>query len=119
MKTHIDDIVVKNVSIKVKAELIPLFTAATIRLGQKTREEAGCLRFDILQSSDVPHQFFLYEAYASMDAVQIHKSMDYFNSWRNEAEPLMLEPRQTSSLKVILSKDFTELVTEPANGTNV
>lgn len=108
---NIDDIIVKCVSIKVKPEFLSLFTEATIRLGQKTREEAGCLRFDVLQSSDVSHHFFLYEAYASMDAIKIHKNKNYYNNWRNEAEPLMMEPRRTISHKIILSKDFTELVT--------
>lgn len=44
-----------------------------------SRDEPGCLRFDVLRASDT--RFFFYEAYTDADAVDVHKAMPHFKLW--------------------------------------
>ena len=44
-----------------------------------SRDEPGCLRFDVLRASDT--KFFFYEAYVDADAVDVHKGMPHFALW--------------------------------------
>ena len=46
-----------------------------------SREEPGCLRFDVLQDMANPCRFFFYEAYVDAAAVDTHKTMPHFKPW--------------------------------------
>ena len=49
-----------------------------------SREEAGCLRFDLIRASDT--RFFFYEVYADADAVAVHKAQPHFQPWADFKE---------------------------------
>ena len=40
-----------------------------------SREEEGCLRFDVVRASET--RFFFYEAYVDADAVDVHKAQPH------------------------------------------
>lgn len=101
-----DQIIVKCVSIDVIPEHRQSFIDATIENGRRTRQEPGNLRFDILCSDENPNRFFLYEAYASHAAIAEHKNTDYYQKWREIAEPLMVKPRETREFHIVEPKDF-------------
>lgn len=46
-----------------------------------SREEEGCLRFDLLQDAENPNKFVFYEAYVDADAVAKHKTFDHYKAW--------------------------------------
>ena len=115
MEMHKRNIIVKCVTVEVIPELMPQFLSATIKNGHHTRQESGNLRFDILQSSHKQNTVFLYEAYASEEAIKEHKATVHYIEWCNQAEPCMSKPRQTLSHTIIMSKDF-ENALEADNG---
>ena len=46
-----------------------------------SRQEAGCLRFDLLQDPEKSNRFFFYEVYDDQAAVDFHKGTDHFKAW--------------------------------------
>jgi (4S)-4-hydroxy-5-phosphonooxypentane-2,3-dione isomerase len=51
---------------------------------QASRQEPGCLRFDVLRSQDGDkNEFFFYELYQNATAVDFHKTQDHYNLWAN------------------------------------
>ena len=56
--------------------------------------EPGNLRFDVLQSTEDPTRFVLYEAYASAEAAAAHKQTPHYLAWRDTVEGWMVEPRR-------------------------
>ncbi|MGN9785338.1 putative quinol monooxygenase [Nonomuraea sp. ZG12] len=51
-----------------------------------TRDEPGCLRFDVQRSADDPHRFLLYKIYRDEAAFhQEHRSAPHYPSWRAAA----------------------------------
>jgi autoinducer 2-degrading protein len=55
--------------------------------------EPGNRRFDVLQSSDDPMKFVLYEAYENAAAAAAHKSTPHYLKWRDTVAPWMAAPR--------------------------
>lgn len=49
-----------------------------------SREEPGCLRFDVIRASDT--RFFFYEAYVDAAAVDTHKAQPHFKLWSDFKE---------------------------------
>jgi len=82
------------VHVHVKAENIADFIEACRLNHQASVEEAGNRRFDILQSTEDPGCFVLYEAYASAAAAVAHKQTAHYQQWRDTVADWMAEPRQ-------------------------
>jgi autoinducer 2-degrading protein len=82
------------VHVRVKAEYVQDFIGAcrANRLGSVT--EPGNRRFDVLQSTDDPIRFMLYEAYASAEDAAGHKNAPHYLKWRDAVAPWMAAPRQ-------------------------
>lgn len=57
-------------------------------------KEPGNRRFDILQSSEDPSKFVLYEAYTNQDEAAKHKETPHYQKWRETVANWMAEPRQ-------------------------
>lgn len=51
---------------------VPQVRAALADLVRATREEPGCILFDIRQSRDAPHRFTLWEVWTSEEALKDH-----------------------------------------------
>ncbi|MGI6295939.1 MAG: antibiotic biosynthesis monooxygenase [Armatimonadota bacterium] len=82
------------VHIKVKPDCVEAFIEASLENSHASVEEAGNLRFDVLQSADDPTHFILYEAYESADDAAAHKGTDHYLLWRDKVAEMMAEPRQ-------------------------
>mmetsp|Transcript_4296 Transcript_4296/g.9566 ORF Transcript_4296/g.9566 Transcript_4296/m.9566 type:complete len:100 (+) Transcript_4296:206-505(+) len=42
-----------------------------------SRNEPGCLRFDVIETADDPNKFIFYELYSDEDAVAYHNEQPY------------------------------------------
>ncbi len=82
------------VQISVKPEHIQDFIVASQANHLASVREPGNLRFDVLQSSDDPSQFILYEAYASAADAAAHKQTTHYLAWRDAVADWMAQPRR-------------------------
>jgi (4S)-4-hydroxy-5-phosphonooxypentane-2,3-dione isomerase len=82
------------VHIDVKLENIDDFIIATRLNHEASIQEPGNRRFDVLQSSENPGHFVLYEAYDSADAAAEHKQTAHYLAWRDKVADWMAQPRQ-------------------------
>ena len=82
------------VNVHVKPAHIKDFIEATRSNHKASTQEPGNRRFDILQSSDDPGYFVLYEAYASADDALAHKDTAHYRAWRETVADWMAKPRQ-------------------------
>lgn len=81
------------VHVEVIPEFIDSFIDATRVNHEASIQEPGNLRFDVLQQSDQPTQFVLYEAYASAEDAQAHKQTTHYLTWRDTVAEWMAMPR--------------------------
>lgn len=82
------------VHVRVKPEYTADFIAATRENHLASVQESGNCRFDVLQSSDDPTRFVLYEAYAREADALAHKQTAHYLRWRDKVADWMAEPRQ-------------------------
>ncbi len=82
------------VHVHVKAEHVDDFITASLANSAASSKEPGNRRFDVLQSTDDPTRFVLYEAYASPEDAAAHKQTEHYMSWRETVADWMAEPRQ-------------------------
>ena len=85
--------IVLAVSIKIKPERIGEFVDATRRNHEGSVAEPGCLRFDVVQDTEDPGHFMLYEVYEDQTAVDAHRGTEHYARWRDAVEDLLTEPR--------------------------
>jgi autoinducer 2-degrading protein len=85
--------IVTCVSVHVKQAHIRDFIEAAKTNHKASIQEAGNLRFDVLQMDDDPTKFLLYEAYESADAAALHKETAHYKAWREKVADWMAEPR--------------------------
>ena len=86
-KAHIDD-----------------FITATEKNHKASIEEPGNRRFDVLQSTDDPAHFVLYEAYATAEDAAAHKQTAHYLEWRDRVAGWMAMPRLGELYKGLLPK---------------
>lgn len=82
------------VEVRVEPKHIDAFIEATRANHEASVGEAGCLRFDVLQSADDAARFVLYEAYRSAADAAAHKETGHYLRWREQVAPWMAVPRQ-------------------------
>ena len=85
--------IVTCVHVTVKKEHLDDFIEETIANHTASVQEPGNLRFDVLQNSDDPCTFLLYEAYESKESAAAHKSTPHYLKWREAVGDWMAVPR--------------------------
>jgi quinol monooxygenase YgiN len=83
------------VHVYVKPEHIEAFKAASLENAGSTILEPGNLRFDVLQQTDDPQRFLLYEVYRDEAGAKAHKLTSHYARWREAVEPWMAETRRS------------------------
>src|SRR5512147_2557712 len=86
-----------HVHVRVKAESVEAFKAATIENARHSVKEPGIARFDVIQQQEDPTRFVLVEVYRTVEAAGHHKDTAHYIQWRDSVAPMMAEPR--TSLK--------------------
>jgi len=97
--------IVLLVNIHVKPECLDAFRAATIENSRNSAMEPGIARFDVLQHSDDPCRFSLWEVYYTEDAVAAHKQTAHFAAWTAAVSDMMAEPRTRVWYKSVFPAD--------------
>lgn len=87
------------VHVKVKAEHVQDFIAASKQNHEGSVKEPGNRRFDVLQDANDSTRFVLYEAYASAADAAAHKNSAHYLKWRDTVAPWMESPRQGVSYR--------------------
>lgn len=82
------------VHVHVKPDHINDFIEACRLNQESSAQEPGNARFDVLQSSEDPTRFVLYEAYASAAGAAAHKETAHYLAWRETVAGWMAEPRR-------------------------
>lgn len=82
------------VHVHVKPGHVDDFLRASQANHEASVREPGNRRFDVLQSSDDPARFVLYEAYATAEDAAAHKLTAHYLAWREAVADWMAEPRQ-------------------------
>lgn len=100
--------IVTIVHISVKPDRLHEFIEATAINHRNSIQEPGNLRFDVLQSTDNPSHFVLYEAYESEEAAAAHKNTLHYQEWRNAVESWMEKPRQGFRHMVVFPSDLSK-----------
>lgn len=77
----------------VKQEYIESFKAASLDNATNSVREPGIARFDVIQLSDDPTRFVLYEAYRTADGQARHRETAHYARWRDAVADMMVEPR--------------------------
>jgi autoinducer 2-degrading protein len=82
------------VHVHVRPEHVADFIAATRDNHLGSRAEAGNIRFDVLQQSDDPTRFVLFEVFRDAEAAAAHKTTPHYLKWRDQVAAWMASPRQ-------------------------
>ncbi len=82
------------VQVVVKPEHIDDFIQASRLNHESSIKEPGNRRFDLLQSSNDPTRFVLYEAYQDAVEAAKHKETEHYLKWRETVADWMAKPRQ-------------------------
>ena len=77
-----------------------LLQAELTALIRPSRNEEGCLLYDLHRSTDVPGDFLFYEIWASREAHAIHKQTPHFLRW-NARKDTLLASRESTFWKKI------------------
>jgi (4S)-4-hydroxy-5-phosphonooxypentane-2,3-dione isomerase len=85
--------IIMFVSIEVKSEHIEAFKAASIANAGNSIQEAGIVRFDVIQQTDDPTRFALVEVYRTADDIDRHKETAHYHLWLDTVAEMMATPR--------------------------
>lgn len=80
------------VSVRVKPAQIDAFRLVASENAQKSLTEPGLIHFDVLQQSDDPTRFTLYEVYRDDAARDAHRETAHYGEWREAIKSLLAEP---------------------------
>jgi autoinducer 2-degrading protein len=83
-----------HVHVHVRPEYVEAFKQATLENARKSIQEAGNIRFDVLQQAEDPARFVLVEIYRTAEASAAHKETAHYKLWRDAVMKMMTEPRQ-------------------------
>jgi (4S)-4-hydroxy-5-phosphonooxypentane-2,3-dione isomerase len=77
------------VKARIKPELRQRFLKAIEEdaLGSE-RDEAGCLRFNVLQDAQDENVYYFYEVYKDQAALEAHRAMPHYAVWRAAVDTL-------------------------------
>src|ERR1700733_4344027 len=94
------DAVALNVAMHAKPGQELLLQAELTALVRPTRNEEGCLQYDLHRSTDSPGDFLFFEIWASREAHAEHKRTPHFLRW-NARKDTLLASRESTFWKKI------------------
>jgi len=84
-----------HVFVHVKDDQVEAFREATVENAQKSMQEEGIIRFDVVQQQDDGTRFLLADVYRSADDPAKHKETAHYKKWRDAVADMMAEPRKS------------------------
>jgi quinol monooxygenase YgiN len=77
--------------IEAEKDKIDLVKAALLKLIEPTRDEQGCLQYDLHQDNDHPEIFLFYENWETRELWQTHMNSDHLNAHKKATEEAIKE----------------------------
>src|SRR5579864_8892647 len=68
---------------------------------QSESEEAGCLRFNVLQDTKDPDVYFFYEVYKDQAAVEAHRATPHFAMWSEASKECIDGPIERTGTQTV------------------
>jgi quinol monooxygenase YgiN len=93
------------IEVQVKPEAVDEFKRATRLNAQKSLDEPGIARFDVIERSDDRTRFVLIEVYRDAEAPARHKQTAHYAAWRDAVEPMMAVPRHSTKFASVFPDD--------------
>jgi autoinducer 2-degrading protein len=94
-----------QVHIKVKPESIDDFIEATIANATSSLQEAGCVRFDLIQETAEPSHFELVEVYRDEASHAAHRETPHYSVWAEGVAGMFAEPRSRTLYRNVYPHD--------------
>ena len=69
------------VTVEIEEARVPAFLEALKVDAAGSREEEGCLRFDLLKDSEAANTWHFYEIYKNDEAMAVHKTLPHYKAW--------------------------------------
>jgi quinol monooxygenase YgiN len=82
------------VHIHVNPDAVETFKKAILENARGSIQEAGVVRFDVLQQAEDPTRFTLVEVYKTPEDQLKHRETAHYIRWRDSVGDMMAEPRQ-------------------------
>lgn len=99
---------VSIVNLHIRQECLDAFLEAVQANHEASVAEVGNRRFDVLQSTDDPTRFVLYEWYDTPEQAQAHRLTAHFDRWRRTIEPMLASPRTAAAFEGLWPKRFPD-----------
>ena len=98
--------VVLHVTVQVKPEHVSEFLEL-VRYDAEHSEndEAGCLRFDVIQDRDDPNRFHYYEVYRDEAALEAHRQSPHFKLYAEKVQAFIAAPPERRFGKNLIPSD--------------
>ena len=96
-----DDKIVLIARLKVKADKIEQARSAALAIVAASRNEAGCINYDIHQSIEDETVFFWHETWANKAAIDEHFAMPFFQEFFAVVGEVAAEPPQINLTRKI------------------
>ncbi|MEP6780474.1 MAG: putative quinol monooxygenase [Gemmatimonadaceae bacterium] len=90
-----EQMIIVHVFVRVAADNVDAFIAASLENARLSVSEAGIERFEVIQQHDDPTQFLLIEIYRTAADAALHKQTAHYATWRDTVAPMMAEPRSS------------------------
>ena len=87
--------IIVHVFVHVNIDAVDAFIAASLENAHHSVNEAGVIRFDVIQQDDDATQFLLIEVYRTPSDPARHKETAHYAMWRDTVAPMMAEPRRS------------------------
>jgi quinol monooxygenase YgiN len=97
-----------QVWVHVKPDQIEAFKAITAEDAHASLKDPGVVRFDLLQQTEDPARFVLYEVYRSRADGEYHLETEHFQHWRAAVAGMVADqPPQATTYRTIFSHEAT------------
>ena len=70
------------------------------------RDEPGCVRFDVLQDTTDPLQYYFYEVYVDEAGFQAHTQTPHLARWRAAAAECVEEQKPTTRTNTVFPRNY-------------
>ncbi len=80
-----------TLTVEVPDDHVETFLALTQKVAEATRQEKGCLIFDLLRSASRPNEFTTYEAFTDEAGWNRHVAFEHTKAWMRGVQELVTE----------------------------
>ena len=91
-----------HVDVRVVADQVEPFLAATRANAAASLDEPGVLRFDVLSDLADPSHVVLVEVYRDDAGAVAHKETTHYATWRDTVAPMMAAPRSSVKFSAVV-----------------